>query len=121
MIRSKWAQGVLALTLGSISGFYFSNATQEMWFGGLIGIVVGVSVFGFLSFSDLLFPHQNLNWWHSLLSFLLLTVISTPRATSVIKTTSLYGTILFLAGVLISGVTIGIGIDRNFANERVDE
>lgn len=120
MSKNTVVQGSVALILGAIGGFYFGTSTQEAWFGAIVGIVVCISVFGLVSFFDVLSPRgpSSRTRWHFLLAALLVVLIGTPQASGVVQTSSLYGTILLLMGVLVSGATIGIAIARNAAPGR---
>jgi len=119
MNRNTLVQGIIALIIGAIGGFFFGMSTQEVWFGAIVGIVVCISVFGLESFFNVLFPMSpsSRSGWHLLLAVLLVVLIGTPQASGVVRTSSLYGTILLLMGVLISGATIGIGIARRSSFE----
>lgn len=112
MNKKTLVQASVALILGAIGGFFFGNSAQEVWFGAVVGIVVSISVFGLISFFGVLFPRSpgSRTGWHLVLAALLVVLIGTPQASGVVQTSSLYGTILLLMGVLISGATIGIGI-----------
>lgn len=108
------ASGALALagsvTLGAATASYYA----ELWFGVVVAVLTGV-----ISAGGVLFPRAmarlvvpNRDRWASVLGVVTVVVLFTPSQSTVLRSANLYATMLFLWGVLICGVVVGVGIER---------
>ena len=108
-------RGLLALGAGLICGFYFGNSTNDIWFGGIIGLVLTVSLLGLLLFPDELIrtnPPKG-GYWQLLLALLTVLVMVTPQMSGVFSVDNIYAVMIFMFGTLISGATIGLGVAQS--------
>ena len=106
---------LFALGIGLICGFYFGNSTNDIWFGGIIGLVLTVSFLGLLLFPDeftLTNPPKG-SYWQLLLAPLTVLVMVTPQMSGVFDVDNVYAVMVFMFGTLISGATIGLGVAQS--------
>lgn len=103
--------------VGLIAGFYFGTSTNDVWFGGITGVVVAISSFG-LSNNTHLLTTQDIPEKPSymLLSLITVLIIATPSMSSFFPNSHIYAISIYMVCVLISGVTLGTYIAQDINN-----
>lgn len=101
----------VSIFLGFVFGSYILYRTEDYWFGVVFTILSTIIVFGLSKHPKVISPKQSENnIWYLLLSVLMVVVMVTPSLGSIIRTSNVYITMVFLGGILISGVIIGVEI-----------
>lgn len=114
MKRKPIILGMLALAVGLIAGSYFGTSTNELWFGGVIGVVVTISSFGLLNSTRMfMMADTSEKPAYILLSSLIVLVIVTPEMSGLFSESHIYAISVYMMGVLLSGATLGVHIAQN--------
>ncbi|WP_132057075.1 hypothetical protein [Halorussus amylolyticus] len=99
-----------SLLLGGATAQYY----DELWVGILATALLGVVSVGFVQFPRLLgrTVFSGRSGWQSVFGVLTVLVLFTPQESDIFATDYMYAKMLFLWGVLVCGVVVGISIGR---------
>lgn len=101
-----------------VLGYASSVYSGDLWFGVAAAVIFGTILTGVINYFNIILNlmSRNSGLWESLFGIVTVLLLFIPSMSNILSASNMYILMIFLWSILICGVVIGIGIERNTAN-----